>query len=428
MTALYLGIDFGTSGCRACLIDAQGAVHGEAAAALPAASGTGVVREQDPALWWETLTTTLDSLFNDAKAHAVRAIAVDGTSATLLLADGNGRPLTPALLYNDARSTTEAARIGTVATPDSAARGATSSLAKLLHLQAMPSARAARYALHQADWINGCLSGRFGITDHNNALKLGYDAVTATWPRWFEDLKVPLNWLPEVHVPGEILGSITPDVARRFRFDLDTQVVCGTTDSTAACLAAGIDSPGDAVTSLGSTLVVKVLSPRPVYAAEYGVYSQPFGALWLVGGASNSGGAALRCHFSLQEIERLSLKIPPDRSSGLDYYPLAGIGERFPVYDPERVSRVTPRPDDNGQFLHGLLEGIARIELSGYRRLTALDVPYPRSVRTLGGGADNAAWTKIRASLLGVSLLPPRHPQAAYGAALLARAGNRFRP
>ena len=79
------------------------------------------------------------------------------------------------------------------------------------------------------------------------------------------------------------------------------------------------------------------------------------------------------------------------------------------------------RPDDDATFLQGLLEGIAGVEARAYALLARLGGPPVRSVRTVGGGAANRAWTRIRAARLGVPLLEPASLEAAYGTALLAR-------
>ena len=156
--------------------------------------------------------------------------------------------------------------------------------------------------MHQADWLAGRLAGRQGISDENNALKLGYDAVNRVWPVWLEQLEIPRALLPEVVPPGRPIGTLDPAWCRRWGFDAATRIVSGTTDSTAGFIATGA-GPGEAVTSLGSTLVLKVCTGRPVYAPHYGVYSHRLGDHWLVGGASNSGGAVLRRYFTPTEIE-----------------------------------------------------------------------------------------------------------------------------
>ena len=218
---------------------------------------------------------------------------------------------------------------------------------------------------------------------------------------------------------GQTIGQLDDEWRRRWNFPAGTRVVSGTTDSTAGFIATGAGA-GEAVTSLGSTLVLKVLSGQPVFSPDDGVYSHRLGDRWLVGGASNSGGAVLRHFFSREEIEHLSALVRPNRPTGLDYYPLLARGERFPVNDPEHAPRLLPRPADDALFFQGLLEGMARIEQQGYQRLAELGAPWPQRVLTIGGGAGNAAWQQIRATQLGLPVTIARHQEACYGAALLA--------
>ena len=171
-----------------------------------------------------------------------------------------------------------------------------------------------------------------------------------------------------------------------------------------------------------------MVSSEPVFAPQYGVYSHRLGDRWLAGGASNSGGAVLRQHFTDQQLQNMTPLLRPEHPTGLHYYPLPGTGERFPVADPGMAARLAPRPDDPVQFFQGILEGIAGIEVEGYRRLRELGAPYPTCVRTVGGGASNPAWRRMRQRMLGVELIEPQHTEAAYGAALLARAGATANP
>jgi hypothetical protein len=421
---LFLGIDFGTSGCRARVVDASGGDAGTAAVPLPPPSRPAPGwSEQDPALWWDGLVAVLRRLPADLRAR-IAAAAVDGTSGTLLLADAAGRPIGPALLYDDARAVDEARHLAGTAPADAAVHSPSSGLAKALWLLAARPP-GGRHLLHQADWILGRLTGRFGASDENNALKLGYDPIARRWPGWLARTGVPAALLPEVRPVGEAVRTLAPAAAAELGLPPATLAVTGTTDSTAGAIAAGAADAGDGVTTLGSTLVVKVLSGRPVFAPAYGVYSHRLGDRWLVGGASNSGGAVLRRFFDDAELAALSARIDPAASSGLDYYPLLRPGERFPVADPGLAPRLEPVPADRAAFLHGLLEGIARIEALGYRRLAELGAPYPTRVLTTGGGAGNPAWTAIRARLLAVPVMPAADRDAARGAALLARAGYR---
>ncbi|KAF0193217.1 MAG: carbohydrate kinase FGGY [Gammaproteobacteria bacterium] len=420
---LYVGIDLGTSGCRAIAIDATGTEHARSAVAFPEPLRRGPEVEQDPDIWWQATCAVIRGLVSQNPDACIAGIAVDGTSGTLLLADDRGNPLGRALMYNDARSQPEAAVIASCAPAESGAHGASSSLAKLLWLQRRGDTGRARYALHQADWIGGRLAGVYGVCDYNNALKLGYDAVQLAWPDWLRTLPIRQQLLPDVVAPGDTIATVDATVADALSLSREARVIAGTTDSVAAFCATGAVDIGDAVTSLGSTLVLKILAQSPVYAPEYGVYSHRFGDRWLVGGASNSGGAVLRQYFSDARMAALSDQIHPETPTGLDYYPLPATGERFPVADPALEARVTPRPADDALFFQGLLEGIARIESAGYRQLAALSAPFPRTLRSVGTGSKNARWTTLRRIMLGVPFVPARHSEAAYGAALIARNG-----
>eukprot|EP00884_Botryococcus_braunii_P014141 jgi/Botrbrau1/22728/Bobra.0132s0066.1 len=148
--------------------------------------------------------------------------------------------------------------------------------------------------------------------------------------------------------------------------------------------------------------------------------------LWLVGGASNTGGAVLRQHFTDARLAELSAQIAERGNvtapTGLDYYPLPAVGERFPVNDPHLAPRMERRPgDDDALYLHGLLEGIAEVEARAYRLLVQLGASSIDKVYTAGGGAKNEVWTQIRAAKLGVAVEPSPQTEAAYGAAVLAR-------
>jgi sugar (pentulose or hexulose) kinase len=414
---LFLGIDLGTGGVRACAIDTQARIVGIATTALPAPRQEGDAIDQAPELWWKAVVETIGKL--DVARTAIQRISVDGTSGTLLLTDDDGTPLTPGLMYNDARAGAEASRIGGIAPAESGAHGRSSALAKLLHLLTQGGDKA-KHALHQADWIAGRLAGRFDGSDENNALKLGYDPVARRWPDWLDRLNVPRALLPQIRVPGAEIGAIDPKMARLFGLSPSTRIHAGTTDGVAAFIATRASVPGDAVSSLGTTLVVKLLADKPVFAADQGIYSHRLGDRWLAGGASNTGGAALLAHFSAAELEAMTPKLKPAQPTGLDYYPLPKPGERFPIADPALPPRVTPRPADDVAFFQGLLEGVAAIEAKAYRRLGELGAPALRRVISIGGGAKNAAWSEIRHRLLGVPVTVAEQTEASYGAALLA--------
>ncbi|MCZ8548228.1 FGGY-family carbohydrate kinase [Mesorhizobium qingshengii] len=415
--SLVIGIDIGTSGARAVAMRPDFSIAARSAVPLDR-FGQDL---RDPALWWAAVGATLTELLSNIDRATVRAIAVDGTSGTLLPIDATGRPLAEPLMYND--KVDDDAILATIArkAPEaSAAHGATSGLAKALRFQHLPGIAA---VLHQADWIAGNLSGRFDVSDENNALKTGYDVEARRWPDWIAATGLRMDLLPRVVEPGDVTGTLTTAAADLFGLPRDVVVVAGTTDGCASFLATGAASIGDGVTALGSSLTIKILSDRPISAPRYGIYSHRLGNAWLAGGASNSGGKVLARHFPLARIIELSAAIDPTTETGLDYYPLGTAGERFPIADPALPPRLLPRPADDADYLKAMLEGIAAIEALGYHRLTELGAPALTSVRSVGGGAANLAWTAIRQRKLGVDFLSALSDEAAAGTARLALIG-----
>lgn len=419
MVEAVLGIDAGTSGVRIAARGRDGTQLAMAAAPITASLADGTRRLQDPRLWWQALRRAFAAL--DLTNIRVLALAVDGTSGSILAVNDRGEPLSLASMYDDVAEAELLKQVAASAPPETAALGGASPLARALAMD-----RNAPRILHQADWIAGKLSGRFDVTDENNALKSGYDPVTRQWPNWISETGFDLKRFPRVVPAGERVGGILADVAGQLRLPEDVAVVAGTTDGCAAFLASGARKAGDGVTSLGTTLTLKLLSARPVLAPQFGIYSHRIGDQWLAGGASNSGGGVLAALFSRHDLARLSEEIDPAMPTGLDYYPLTRPGERFPINDPHFAPRLSPRPKQDHVFLQGVLEGMAAIEAQGYARLAELGAAQLSSIRSVGGGAANAAWTAIRLRTLKVPAQEAQSEHAAMGTARLAWRGIGF--
>ena len=411
-----LGIDVGTSGVRIAASDRTGALLAMSTAPIIAPLQDSGRSLQDPRIWRDAIEQAFASL--DLKDLNVLALAIDGTSGTILAVDKNGEPLGLASMYNDLAERADVDKVSAVAPMETAARGGSSPLAR-----ALPMQKGATCILHQADWLAGQFSGRYDVSDENNALKSGYDPIARIWPSWIAGTGFDAGLFPKVVPAGTATGTILPDVAKKFELSKALSIVAGTTDGCAAFLASGAAEPGDGVTSLGTTLTLKLLSDCPVFSPQYGIYSHRIGDQWLAGGASNSGGGVLRKYFSGADIARLSELVDPNVPTGLDYYPLPQAGERFPIADPNFEPRLSPRPDDDRLFFQGLLEGIAQVEAQGYARLAELGATPLKSIRSVGGGAANGAWTRIRLKALGVAEKPSASEHAAMGTARLAWRG-----
>ncbi len=410
----YLGIDFGTSGARAVVIDEHQTIQTQLDYPFTR-------KDQQPQQWQEALFALLQEI-PIALRENIQKIAINGTSSTVLLCDQTGTPLTEPLLYSDRAPDDIVQTLPDIAPGDHVVQSASSSLAKRLWWQQQPILSPAAYFLHQADWLAFLLHGKLGFSDYHNALKLGYDVENFCYPPWLQQLP-NFSQLPQVFAPGTAIAPIKAAIAQPFHFPPHCQICAGTTDSIAAFIASGAKQLGEAVTSLGSTLAVKLLSAHPVQATEYGIYSHRFGNLWLTGGASNTGGQVLKQFFSEEQLKTLSAQIHPTQPTNLEYYPLLASGERFPINDPNLSPKLSPRPDDEVQFLQGLLESIARIEAQGYQKLQELGATPLKKVYTAGGGSKNEVWRQIREQYLEIPVVASPNTEAAYGSAILAKAG-----
>ncbi|MFL0782428.1 MAG: FGGY-family carbohydrate kinase [Prochlorococcus sp.] len=404
---LVLGIDLGTSGVRVAVINQKQQLIHTASATYPHGLGC-------PEDWRSCCSSLIRALPAEIRCQ-LKAIAVDGTSGTLLACNQRGEPLAAALPYNLA-CPEQKERLTELVACGSAAASVSSSLARALRLTEQLG-----YELllrHQADWISGWLLNDWSDAEEGNNLRLGWNLNDGNWPDSFSSLP----WrgaLPQIVASGRILGSVDQTQAAALDLPQDLRVVAGTTDANAAVLAADA-GPKDGITVLGSTLVLKRFVEAPLQGA--GITNHRVGGGWLSGGASNAGCAVLRQLFSDGELQELSRQINPEQSSGLKLRPLPAIGERFPIDDPSLQPVLEPRPVSDALYLHGLLEGLARIEAEGWQRLMELGAPPAERLITLGGGARNPQWRRIRERLIGLPIVSRTTPPAAGVARLALRA------
>ena len=441
MTPAYvLGIDLGTSGARALVVDRAGAIVAGAFAALPppvVVDGGG--REQDADLWWNAAATAVrEALARLAAAggnpREVGAACVDATSGTIVPVDAQCVPVHAGLMYNDARATAEAARLNAAARAGGEAEAANASYAsaKILWLRAhQPAAARAVRFLHQTDYVNARLTGAARAadvaTDESSALKTGYDVVARRWAGSLAAAGIDLGQLPPVVRSGTTLGVVDPGFARDAGLSPDCRVVAGMTDGTAAAVASGATAVGDGNTTIGTTLVWKLVAAHPVVDSEGRLYCHRHpGGAFLPGGAGNAGGEGIAAQVVPADaapgatLDRLANELAAGPPSGLLAYPLPRPGERFPFVDPGFAGFTDPRARTGAERYRAALEGLACIERWGFEVAAALGAPVDGRVWTTGVGARHAAWMQLRADFLGRPVCRAAHPESGFGAALVA--------
>jgi len=472
----FVGFDLGTSGARISILQNNTPTANSTGYNEVHSDSTPYSHYDDPKSWIDAVHHLLGHAPSSLLART-KSICVSGTSASCLLVDPIGGRVTRgrAKMY-DYDITREREGVGgdkaleamgwidKHAPPNHPSRAPTSALSKLLHYHACTPITPHREILtHQSEYVattvfrsspKKCGAGnaanrRTYTTDWHNALKLGYDVEALRYPEWLTTMLREVgigDVLPDVVKPGSVIGPVAPELVERYGFGEGVVVVGGTTDSNAAFVAAtasgeGLPEYGVAVTSLGSTLAMKMLSRTRVEDSERGVYSHRFpvrrqaegeggdeGEAWLVGGASNVGCAVLRREFTDEELLTLSADMDISTNSPYDYYPLTKIGERFPIADGTKEPNLQPRPESRVEYLKGILQGVAHVERTGFEVLGELgaDPPFPVEVWTAGGGAKNDSWLGMRERLLrerfggGVRVRRAENAEASFGAAVLA--------
>lgn len=415
---LSLGIDIGTSGVKTATLNAKGEI-------FSTSNITHFKQNSDkinPSIWWETVkhaikVNLIDLNHKGINSLEIKKLAVDGTSGTILLANERLQPVTRALMYNTSGFIKEAKVIEKHSPEKHIAKGQNSTLARALKLIEEDKRGEAKFLMHQADFIVANFLKKGGFSDHNNTLKLGYDIENNFWPKWIFKTGMKKTLLPKVFPVGTQLGKLNQTIATELGLDKNIIIYAGTTDSNAGFLSCTNFEKGSAVTSLGSTLAIKILSENQIENPEIGLYSHKLGKYWLAGGASNTGGNVLKKFFNEHQIITLSKDINPNNSSGLEYYPLLKMGERFPINNPKLKPCLTPRPQSDSLFLHGLLESMAKIEKTSYEAILKLGGSFPEHILTVGGGANNKVWEKIRTNIIKTKISSGKNIEAAIGTA-----------
>ncbi len=195
------GLDVGTSGAKALAVDERGTVIARAESRfeqppyIPAPGRS----EQDAEQWWEAVKTCLRELSAQMGKDQIVAVATDSTSGTIVPVDEQGKPLIPALMYNDDRASGLELEVQEAAQDLTERLGysfpSVFSLVKLVWLQKeRPDVLQATHKfLHASDFLVGRLTGDFNCTDTSNALKSGVDLISGTWPKFIENrLGLPL--------------------------------------------------------------------------------------------------------------------------------------------------------------------------------------------------------------------------------------------
>lgn len=441
---MVLGIDVGTSGTRAVLVDSQGRVVSSSA------SEHGGIRsneigwaEQDPDDWWRASRVAITGALKTSgrDASEIKAIGLTGQMHGCVMLDANGGVLRPALIWCDQRTQPECdwltkkigferliELVGNPALPNF-------TLTKLLWVKRHePEVWARiRHVMCPKDYVRYKMTGEFAIDMQEASGTLLLDVANRRWSAEVaEAAGVPLGWLPRLLEGTEICGRINRDGAASTGLTEGTPVAAGAGDQGAGAVGMGILAPGSVSASIGTSGVVFAATGKPTKDPKGRLHTFCHAApgLWHVMGVTNGAGLSLR-YFrdtfapgtEYEEMLGWADDVLPG-SDGLLWTPYL-FGERTPYLDAgARAAFVgITASTTRAHYVRAVLEGVAMSLRDSLTLFEELGIPVER-IRLGGGGARGGLWRQIQADVYGrpVEVLEAEEG-GAFGAALLAGTG-----
>ena len=307
----FLGIDFGTGGCRCGIFDATGEpVHFHDSPWQTSYPGRGMA-EQDPRQWWESLVRATRMVVAESGVvpQAIKGIGFGATSATLVSVDEAGEVLRPAMLWMDVRATEQAARADALDHPVRRYNGGgqTPATAEWYPFKAAwlrenerEVYERTRWLLDCPDWLGFKLTGELRVNLCSASLKMYHDNELGGWPTDFYEAVGAgdaFDRLPgQMGIPGTQLGTLLPGVAEELGLVAGTPVGVGIVDAECGMLGLNVLEPGRMALITGSSDVLLGQADAPISGPGFfGGYTDALvQGLYIVEGAQASTGSALR--------------------------------------------------------------------------------------------------------------------------------------
>jgi len=419
----YLGIDIGTSGVKALLMDRAGRALGEATAKAvePVRPHPGW-SEQNPADWWDAVTKALDSLSKSHPADmaAVRGIGLSGHMHGATLLGANDEVLRPCILWNDGRSAAECAEMeaalprlreiaGNIAMPGFTAP----KIAWVRKNEPQIHAKISKVLLPKA-YVRLLLTGNYVEEMSDAAGTLWLDVAKRDW----SDQLLAVTGLTRAHMPELVegtapSGTLKPDLARRWGMGRDVVIAGGAGDNAAAACGIGAIQPGEGFVSLGTSGVLFVSNEtfRPNTAGAVHAFCHAIPDTW------HQMGVILSATDSLNWLSHVTGRSQPELS-GLAEAGFNGPGEE--IFLPYLSGERTPHNNagargsfvglshlsDTARLAQAVMEGVTFAFRDCQRVLGEAGTSFGQLL-AVGGGSKSPLWLKLIATNLDTPIALP---------------------
>src|SRR5262245_60050624 len=445
-----LGIDVGTSGSRALVLDESGATIAESADHETFRSPQTGWAEQDPEDWWRASQLAVRRLLEASGINgaSISAIGLSGQMHGAVLLDEAGAVLRPSIIWCDQRTEAECRWIESTIGADRLLELTSNpaltnfTLTKLLWVRTHEPGIWARvrHVLLPKDYVRWCMSGEHAIDVADASGTLMLDVARRRWSSELLDrVGISADVLPRVFESPEICARVSADAAAALGVPVGTPIVAGAGDQAAGAVGMGITRPGAVSATIGTSGVVFAATDRPVTDPRGRIHTfcHAVPGRWHVMGVTQAAGLSLRWLRDLvaasgavtyDQLTAEAARVPPG-ADGVLWAPYL-MGERTPHCDPNIRAACIGLAANHGRghLVRAVLEGVAFSLRDTFTIFSALNVPVDRIV-VGGGGARSPLWREIQANVYGRSVETIAADEgAALGAAILAGVGARMWP
>ena len=442
---MWLGVDVGTGGSRALLVDERGVVRaGYTAPHEDMHMERPLWAEQRPENWWDAVTDAIRGVLAKAgvSGSQVRGIGLSGQMHGLVILDDAHQVIRPSLIWCDQRSQAQVdfvnAKIGREKVLQSIANPVLTgfTLPKLLWVRDNEPRHfeRVRKMLLPKDYVRFKLTGEFASEVSDASGTAVFDVVNRRWSMEMMDgLGLDRSILPKCYESAEITGKITPEVAQITGLAAGTPVVGGGGDQASSAVGNGIVEEGIVSCTLGTSGVVFAHMEKVAYdpAGRVHTFCHAVRDKWHVMGVTQGAGLSLQWFrnqlapgTSYDALTAEAAKSPAG-AQGLFWLPYL-MGERTPHLDATARGAWVGLTNSHtrADMIRAVIEGVSYSQRDCLDIIAELGVELS-SVRASGGGAQSAFWRDLLAGILNQRVVTLETQEgSAYGAALLALAGT----